>query len=151
MDDLKNFLRISERLACAGQPDEDQLGKIAADGYQVVINLGLSDGKYALRDEAASVARLGLEYFHIPVLFDNPRLAELATFITIMNEQRDKKTLVHCAVNYRASAFSGLYLFAEDEIDEPGLRAFIEKIWSPDPVWQQFIGEASRRIKEKML
>lgn len=49
---IKNFLTIADRLACAGQPDENQLAEIAARGFQVVINLGLSDGKYALPDEA---------------------------------------------------------------------------------------------------
>ncbi|HEV2479667.1 MAG TPA: protein tyrosine phosphatase family protein [Puia sp.] len=151
MEDIKNYLRISDRLACAGQPDELQLTKIAANGFEVVINLGLSDGKYALPDEATSITGLGLAYYHIPVLFESPQLAELASFMAIMDQHRDKKTLVHCAANYRAVAFSGLYLFAKSEVDEEGLRAFIEQIWNPNPVWQQFIEEASQRIKDNDL
>ena len=56
-------------------------------GYQVIINLGLSDGKYALADEAGSVKNLGLTYHHIPVIFDNPQLDELNAFIGLMDEQ----------------------------------------------------------------
>lgn len=151
MDDIKNFLQISDRLACSGQPDELQLTKVAANGFEVVINLGLSDGKYALPDEEASLISLGLAYHHIPVLFENPQLSELASFMAIMDQHHDKKTLVHCAANYRASAFSGLYLFATSEVDEEGLRSFIAQIWNPNPVWQQFIEEATLRIKEKDL
>lgn len=144
MNDIKNFLRISDRLACSGQPDESQLAKIAADGFEVVINLGLSDGKYALPDEAASVGKLGLAYYHIPVLFESPQLSELTSFIAIMKQHEDKKTLVHCAANYRATAFTGLYLLARTELDQEGLSSFIAQVWTPNPVWQQFIDEASR-------
>src|SRR5258708_6749215 len=111
MDFIYNFLRISDDLSCSGQPREAQLSAIAADGYKVVINLGLADGKYALSDEAQSVKQLGMVYHHIPVMFDNPQIGELTAFINVMNQHKSEKTLVHCAANYRASAFTGLYLF----------------------------------------
>jgi protein tyrosine phosphatase (PTP) superfamily phosphohydrolase (DUF442 family) len=145
MNDIKNFLRISDRLACSGQPNESQLAQIAAGGYEVVINLGLADGKYALPDEAASVNKLGLAYYHIPVLFESPQLTQWTQFMAIMKQHRDKKTLVHCAANYRATAFTGLYLLATNEIDRKGLSPFIAQVWTPNPVWQQFIDEAIRQ------
>lgn len=144
MNNIKNFLPVSDRLACAGQPDESQLAEIAASGYEVVINLGLSDGKYALPDEAASVSKLGLEYYHIPVLFESPQLSELTSFMEIMKRHQDKKTLVHCAANYRATAFTGLYLLATSELDREELSSFIAQVWTPNPVWQQFIDEAGK-------
>ncbi|GAC1301311.1 MAG: hypothetical protein NVSMB24_03880 [Mucilaginibacter sp.] len=52
MGAIYNFHKVSGLLACAGQPREEQLQDIANDGYKVVINLGLSDGKYALKDES---------------------------------------------------------------------------------------------------
>jgi protein tyrosine phosphatase (PTP) superfamily phosphohydrolase (DUF442 family) len=149
MNDIKNFLRISDRLASSGQPDETQLALIAAAGFEVVINLGLSDGKYALPDEAATVTTLGLAYHHIPVQFESPQYTELTAFMAIMDQLQDKKTLVHCAANYRATAFTGLYLLATSQVDQEGLRTFIAQIWDPNPIWQQFIEEASRRILEK--
>jgi protein tyrosine phosphatase (PTP) superfamily phosphohydrolase (DUF442 family) len=148
MHEIKNFLGISDRLACAGQPDESQLEIIADLGFKVVINLGLSDGKYALRDEAASLAALGLEYYHIPVQFDNPQLAEWKCFMETMKQHRAKATFVHCAANYRATAFTGLYLFATSELNQEELYSFIAQIWQPNPVWQQFIEEAIQYIKE---
>jgi len=147
MNAIYNFHKVSDLLACAGQPREGQLASIAGDGYKVVINLGLSDGKYALKDEASSVKSLGLEYHHIPVLFDSPRADELASFIELMNKHACEKTFVHCAANYRASVFTGLYLFAAHKLDEEGLQNFIEEIWQPDPVWQLFLEESLERLK----
>jgi protein tyrosine phosphatase (PTP) superfamily phosphohydrolase (DUF442 family) len=148
MAEIVNFLQVSPGLACSGQPDESQLAKIAADGFKVVINLGLSTGKYALADEAASVIRLGLQYYQIPVIFDSPKLADLASFLVIMNKHRDNPTLVHCAVNYRASAFTGLFLFAASTLSHEELATFITQIWKPDPVWEQFIEDAVEYIKK---
>jgi protein tyrosine phosphatase (PTP) superfamily phosphohydrolase (DUF442 family) len=138
---LYNFQKVSDTLACAGQPREGQLASIAEDGYHVIINLGLADGKYALADEAASVKALGLAYHHIPVQFDNPQLGELQAFIADMQQHNGDKILVHCAANYRASAFTGLYLFAEGKLNEEAMQEFIEQVWQPDAVWQQFIAD----------
>jgi len=142
MSAIYNFKQVSDLLACAGQPLEGQLQSIADDDYKVVINLGLSDGKYALADEAASVTKLGLIYHHIPVIFDNPQMNELTSFISLMNQHSHQKTLVHCAANYRASAFTGLYLFSADILNQAEMQEFIEEIWQPDGIWQQFIEDA---------
>jgi protein tyrosine phosphatase (PTP) superfamily phosphohydrolase (DUF442 family) len=147
MSSIYNFHQVSDMLACAGQPREGQLEAIADDGYQVIINLGLLDGKYALADEALSVKNLGLTYHHIPVLFDNPQIDELTTFIGLMNNHTNEKTLVHCAANYRASVFTGLYLFATDQLDEQEMQELIEEVWQPDGIWQQFIEESTEYIK----
>jgi len=147
MSAIYNFHKVSDKLACAGQPREDQLPYIADEGYNVVINLGLTDGKYALKDEAASVKGLGMEYHHIPVIFDDPQVSELASFIELMNKHADEKIFVHCAANYRASVFTGLHLFAADKLDEEGMQGFIEEVWQPDPIWQSFIEESVQELK----
>ena len=141
MNSIYNFYQVNHQLACAGQPREGQLAAVAAAGYRVIINLALADGKYALANEAASVTGLGLVYHHIPVQFDNPQLNELAEFIRMMKEHQAEKTLVHCAANYRASVFTGLYLFTEGQLDEGGVQHFVEEIWQPDGIWQQFLEE----------
>jgi protein tyrosine phosphatase (PTP) superfamily phosphohydrolase (DUF442 family) len=149
MSSIYNFNQISDLLACSGQPVESQLAAIAEVGYQMVVNLGLADGKYALADEAASVRNLGLAYHHIPVIFDNPQIDELVDFIGVMNQHTNEKTLVHCAANYRASVFTGLYLFATDQLNEEALQDFIEEVWQPDAVWQQFIEESIEYINSQ--
>ena len=147
MSNIFNFHQVNDTLVCAGQPREGQLAAIAEDGYKVIINLGLADGKYALADEAASVKALGLAYHHIPVQFENPQLYELTTFIADMQQHEGEKILVHCAANYRASAFTGLYLFAEGKLNEEEMQEFIEGVWQPDAVWQQFIEDSIEWLK----
>jgi protein tyrosine phosphatase (PTP) superfamily phosphohydrolase (DUF442 family) len=147
MSAIYNFHKISDKLACAGQPSEGQLPSIADEGYQVVINLGLTDGKYALKDEASSVKELDMAYHHIPVLFEAPQVNDLESFIGLMNKHEDEKVFVHCAANYRASVFTGLYLFSANKLDEEGLQEFIENVWQPDPTWQSFIEEGIEFLK----
>ncbi|HEY0707281.1 MAG TPA: sulfur transferase domain-containing protein, partial [Polyangia bacterium] len=82
---IKNFHLVSDRLGTGGQPTEAQLADLAADGYEVVINLGLLDPRYCLPDEAASLAKLGLAYHHIPVVFSEPKNEDFAKFVTAMD------------------------------------------------------------------
>lgn len=147
MSSIYNFRQISAMLACSGQPSEGQLSLIAAEGYQVIINLGLADGKYALADEAASVKQPGMNYHHIPVQFDDPHINELTAFFGIMNLHKSDKTLVHCAANYRASVFTGLYLFSTGQLNEDEMLSFIQDVWQPDTIWDQFIEESMEFIK----
>jgi protein tyrosine phosphatase (PTP) superfamily phosphohydrolase (DUF442 family) len=150
MSAIYNFYKVSDLLACSGQPREGQLGSLISDGFKVIINLGLADGKYALADEAASVTNLGLTYHHIPVAFDDPQITELTSFIEFMDQHAGEKILVHCAANYRASAFTGLYLFAAAKMNEEEMQSFIEEIWQPDAVWEQFIEEGIAHIKQQL-
>jgi protein tyrosine phosphatase (PTP) superfamily phosphohydrolase (DUF442 family) len=149
MSAIYNFHQVSDVLACAGQPSEGQLPDIAADGYLVVVNLGLSDGKYALADEAASVTGLGMAYHHIPVAFDNPQIDELELFLSKMNEHAHEKALIHCAANYRASVFAGLYLLSINKLNEEQMQELIENVWQPDAVWQQFIEEGVEYLNNR--
>ena len=140
MSAIYNFQNVSDLLAYSGQPREGQLMSIAADGYKVIINLGLLDTKYSLKDEASSVEEPRVNLLsHPQVLFDSPRLDDLRAFIETMNEHSGDKTLVHCAANYRASAFTRLYLFSKAEMTEEEMIDFIENIWRPDHVWEDFI------------
>ena len=147
MAEIYNFYKVSDMLACSGQPTEAQLKQLAADQYQAVINLAPHDNKFALPDETGSVKALGMKYFNIPVVFDNPQLTELTDFIELMNQYSSQKTLVHCAANYRASAFTGLYLFKTAQLNENEMQLFIEDVWQPDAVWQQFIDESLEYLK----
>src|SRR5579863_10734936 len=144
---IYNFHQVNDQLACSGQPTEEQLQGIAKDGYKVIINLGLTGAKYSLPDEATSVAGLGLTYHHIPVQFDDPQLQELQDFLGLMKQHQDEKILVHCAANYRASCFTGLFLLDTQQVDQDEMDDFIANIWQPDLVWQQFVEESVEFIK----
>ena len=139
LTDIKSFLRIDERLGTAGQPTEAQLGDVAAAGYAAVVNLGLLDPKYCLPDEAGVVAALGLEYRHIPVRFDAPTLEDFRAFVATMDAWSGEKVFVHCAANFRVSAFVALY--GELRLGWPRARAdaLAHRLWQPNDVWRAFL------------
>jgi protein tyrosine phosphatase (PTP) superfamily phosphohydrolase (DUF442 family) len=147
MRPIYNFSRVNDRLACSGQPTEEQLSDLANDSYKVIINLGLAGSKYSLPDEARSAAGLGLVYHHIPVQFDNPQLSELEEFFALMQKHTGEKVLVHCAANYRASCFTGLYLLATRQLNQDEMTDFIESTWQPDPTWQQFVEDGVEYLR----
>jgi len=137
--DIKNFVQVSDAIATGGQPSESQLEEVAVAGYQVVINLGLLDPKYCLRDEAGWVAGLGMEYVHIPVVFTEPRVSDFRRFVDVMDSHRDHRIFVHCALNWRVSAFLALY--GERHLGWPRARAdcHLRIFWEPNDVWTTFV------------
>jgi protein tyrosine phosphatase (PTP) superfamily phosphohydrolase (DUF442 family) len=149
MRGIYHFEKISGTLACAGQPTEEQFRQVVAGDYDVVVNIGLLDTRYSLPDEAGLVTSLGMEYYHIPVIFEKPQLSELDAFIERLNENADRRVFVHCAANYRASVFTGLYLFSAGKLPEEEIQDFVEDVWQPNTVWQQFLEDGIEHIKSK--
>lgn len=140
--EIKNFQRLSDSISSAGQPTEEQLKDIKEAGFQVVVNLGLHNNpEYSLRNEAGSVTALGMEYIHIPVIFERPTRQNLVEFFKAMEGSQGKKTFVRCAMNMRVSAFIGLYNAMR--LKQPREQAFelMRRIWDPNDVWQAFIDE----------
>jgi protein tyrosine phosphatase (PTP) superfamily phosphohydrolase (DUF442 family) len=139
LEDIYNFLPLSDRLATAGQPTSEQYPALAAAAYRVVINLALTDSSNALANEAQIAANLGLEYIHIPVEWDAPTLADFQEFTSAMTARTDRKIFVHCAANKRVSVFVYLYRQIYEGIDAATARLDLIKIWTPNHTWQQFI------------
>jgi protein tyrosine phosphatase (PTP) superfamily phosphohydrolase (DUF442 family) len=145
LDDIKNFIAVSDRLGTAGQPSEAQLRDVADAGYGVVVNLGLLDPRYCLADEAGTVRSLGLEYHHIPVDFNAPQAGELQRFFEVMDAARDLKVFVHCAANYRVSSFVALYGESRLGWSQAQADAHMRRVWEPNPTWVEFIAGARAR------
>jgi protein tyrosine phosphatase (PTP) superfamily phosphohydrolase (DUF442 family) len=138
--DIVNYLAIDDTLATSGQPSVEELGALARDGTEVVINLALHDDpRYSLPDEAGTVGSLGMTYVHIPVKFDSPQETELFAFFDAMERHRGRRILVHCAANKRVTAFLGLYRAIREGWDVE--RAFepMRRIWEPNAAWAPFI------------
>ena len=142
MDDpetIYNWHRLDDRITTSGQPTEEQLADIQALGVKHIVNLGLHTHEKALPDEAASVSRLGMEYIHIPVDFQNPTEQDFQQFCTVIEQLREVPVHVHCIANYRVSAF--FYRYRRDVLgmNETEARAEMEAIWHPEGVWAAFI------------
>jgi protein tyrosine phosphatase (PTP) superfamily phosphohydrolase (DUF442 family) len=139
MDGIPAFLQISERLGTAGQPAPEQFAVIAAAGYEALVNLAMPDSTNALPNEAELAREQGLEYVHIPVVWEAPTLADLERFLTVMEFYQGRKVLVHCAMNMRVSCFVLLYRVLKEGVSLEKAMEAMHRIWQPDEVWQAFI------------
>jgi protein tyrosine phosphatase (PTP) superfamily phosphohydrolase (DUF442 family) len=141
LTDVLNFVQLTPRVATSGQPTPAQFQEIADAGYRAVINLALPTSDNAIADENGVVARLGLGYFQIPVVFDAPKVEELRTFIGLMRVLEDRPVWVHCAMNLRVSAFMYHYLRVDLGLPEAAARSPMLARWAPrmDAVWQAFL------------
>jgi uncharacterized protein (TIGR01244 family) len=147
---IYNYRKVDERHATGGQPTEDQLKAAAAEGYETIINLATIDARYSLQDESASAAALGMKYHHIPVPWDAPSEADFAAFEQAMQSAGEDKTLVHCAANFRATAFYSLYAMKHLGWSRTRAEEFRASIWrgSDFPVWEDFIRRTQSALGE---
>jgi uncharacterized protein (TIGR01244 family) len=143
--DAYNFRRIDDRCTTSGLVSAAQLGDLRRDGYEAVINLLPGGHDRAVTDEAEIVQAQGIDYVHIPVDFEAPSTADLQQFTEAMDRQAGKKVHIHCAANYRVSAFYSLYALQRGWWNHEEAKAFVAGVWDPAefPVWQVFI-EAHR-------
>ncbi|MEM0954280.1 MAG: protein tyrosine phosphatase family protein [Pseudomonadota bacterium] len=141
VSDAYNFKAVNDQLSTSGLLSPNQLSELSGEGYQAVISLLPSDNEWAVPDEPAIVSAQGLDYGYIPVDFEAPSREDYLAFARAMAANGDKKLLVHCAANYRVSAFYGVYAVKELGWTEPQAREFIADIWNLDeyPVWQEFV------------
>jgi len=139
LDGILNFRRLSPTLTTSGQPDEAQFAAIRDAGIGTVINLALNDSPGALPDEAGTLSALGLRHIHIPVQFDAPAETDFERFRATMDIIGDAPVHIHCAANYRVSAFLYRYRVACLGWSEAAAKDDLLAIWTPNEVWQQFI------------
>jgi uncharacterized protein (TIGR01244 family) len=137
--EIYNYLKLSDEYATSGQPSADQVADIAAQGFQVLVNLGLSEAEYALEDERAVVESLGMTYVHLPVLWEGPTEANLRAFYATLDDNRYKKVFVHCAANMRVSVFTALYRIQRLGWEPDRALTDVRQIWVPNATWQGFI------------
>ncbi|WNZ48328.1 protein tyrosine phosphatase family protein [Leptolyngbya boryana CZ1] len=139
MEAIQNFVQIREGLATAGQPTIAQFQTIQEAGYTIVINLAVPTSEGAIAQEREIVEALGMQYFHIPVIWDQPTIADFEQFSNIMQHSQHESVFVHCAKNMRVSAFVYLYRKLHEHLSEEQAKADLLKIWHPNETWQKFI------------
>jgi protein tyrosine phosphatase (PTP) superfamily phosphohydrolase (DUF442 family) len=144
MSDVREFFQLAPDIATSGQPTREQFADIAAAGYQAVVNLALPTSDNAIADEGAVVTSLGMTYFHVPVIFENPTGEDLRLFLGIMHTLEGRQKWVHCALNKRVSAFCYHYMRHVRGADEDAARSPILNQWAPEmeEAWKDFIALA---------
>jgi uncharacterized protein (TIGR01244 family) len=109
LGDIKAIKFNNQQVITAGLPTEPQFAQLAQAGIKTVINLIPNDNPHALQNEPQIVTQLGMNYHNISVDWQQPTQENLQQFFSLMEQNGDAPVLVHCAANYRASAFYYLY------------------------------------------
>ena len=144
VENIINYLWVSDRISSSGQPDEDGFRSIAAAGFGAVINLAMPDSENAIPEEGSIVTELGMAYHHIPVPFDAPKANHLKQFFGLMESLQDENVWVHCVMNYRVSAF--LYLYRRWKgMPHDEARIAVLADWEPNATWRAFMAQPIER------
>jgi protein tyrosine phosphatase (PTP) superfamily phosphohydrolase (DUF442 family) len=140
-----NVIAISPTVVTSGQPTAQSLSQLAEQGFQAVIYLAPLTVPDAVPGEAEIVRRQGLEFINIPIQFGQPAAADFQQFVEAMNRFRDRKVLVHCQVNMRASTMTFLYRVIVGR--EPPDKAYesVARVWSPEGPWKKLLVSELRK------
>lgn len=141
LEGITNFRQYSATFASAGQPNADQLQAIADQGFERIVYIAFTNNTNALPDEDQIVKGLGMEYMQVPVDFSNPLPDDFYAFADSMQRNTGKKTLLHCQVNARATAFSFLYRVLYEDVPVAEAKEDMNTVWQPNEVWRDFIFE----------
>jgi protein tyrosine phosphatase (PTP) superfamily phosphohydrolase (DUF442 family) len=137
--EIVNFRQYSPTFASAGQPSREQFATIAEHGFERIVYIAFTNNQNALTDADQVIKGLGMEYMQVPVDFDNPLPADFYAFADSMQRNTDKKTLLHCQVNARATAFSFLYRVIYEDVPIAEAKDDMNTVWQPNEVWRDFI------------
>lgn len=137
--DISNFRQYSAAFASSGQPTTEQLQVLKDAGFERVVYIAWTDHENSLPNEDRQVKGLGMEYLHIPVDWAAPTLSDFYLFAGAMQRAPQHKTLLHCQVNFRASAFSFLYRVIYDKVPLGEAKETMNSVWTPNETWRDFI------------
>ncbi len=139
MNKILNYVKINELISTSGQPKIEELELIANEGFEVVINLAVPTTSNALENEDKIVSSLNMSYIHIPVDFENPKISDLKLFLNVLQALGANKVWIHCAKNYRVSAF--MYVYHKYILHTPfeQIDLSIFDMWQPSLVWQELM------------
>ena len=130
-----NFVQAAETIATSGVVPLEEFAVIAAAGYRCVVNLLPNDSQYAQAGEAETVRGLGMSYVHIPIDIDCPTMADYESFERAMDDARESCVWVHCAANWRVSAFVSLYGQARLGWSRERGDQLVRGLWEPTRPW----------------
>ena len=141
LSEISNYRAYSDAFASAGQPSKKQLKLLSDAGYERIVYIAFTNSGKAYDDEDQAVKELGMDYIQIPVDWDSPTASDFYAFAGVMQQGRPQKTLLHCQVNFRASAFSFLYRVIYDDVPLAVAKADMNAVWQPNETWRDLIFE----------
>lgn len=139
LDGLNNYLEYSDRFSSSGQPTSGQLELLRDAGFERVVYIAFTDHENALPNEDRLVRALGMDYLQVPVDWAAPAPGDFYLVAGALQAAPEKRTLLHCQVNYRASAFAFLYRVIHEGVPLEEARRDMERIWQPNETWQRYM------------
>lgn len=134
-----NAVPINSTLLTSGQPSAIELSRLGEQGVQAVIYLAPATVSDAVKNEPDLLNKQGIEFVHIPIPFDAPLESHYEAVATALERLKDKKVLVHCQVNMRASTM--VFLYRAIRLSEEPAQAYeaVSKVWKPEGAWKRLI------------
>lgn len=137
--DVLNIRQYSETFASAGQPTVEQFAMLQEAGFEQIIYIAFTDNANAVPNADKIVKDLGMDYLHIPVDWNNPTTRDFQAFADAMQRNQGRKTLLHCQVNARATAFSFLHRVIHEDVPVVQAKADMNSFWQPNETWRDLI------------
>ncbi len=142
---------IHPNLMTSALPEEEDFAEMAAQGYEVVISLCQDIDAKTLEDEDTLVSRAGMRYIHLPVTFAEPTIDDYELLRDILRSVQNRKVWLHCARNWRVSAFMVIYHIIEMSMSHSEAEEIAHRIWKPNEIWQARIDEAIEKYAYQYL
>ncbi len=143
------YVEVSPHLGAGGQPTDEGFRTIAEKGYQAVINLRLDTEKYDAAAEEKLVTSLGMKYFKIPLSGRSPEEEKALEFLKVMDELKDQKVFIHCAVGVRAGSFVLIDLVLKEGMDEAKAEELATRVGLTSEVLLRFARQVIEHQKGK--
>lgn len=93
--------RINDQVLLAGQPAPEDWQRLAAEGYQTVINMRSDPERAARQAEAAAAA--GLRYLHLPLPTYEIEPEQIDVFRAAIAQAGAARLVVHCRTANRVA------------------------------------------------
>ncbi len=133
---ILNFSPVHEHLYTSGQPTVEQLGWIKEQGFSSIINVALTDASHHLPNEDHICLDLGLDYIHIPLLWECPSSSTGLLILDVVHHLvQEQKVWLHCAKNWRVACLMYLYRQYYLGIDIAQADECLQQIWQPNDTW----------------
>ena len=124
---IRNFLRVNQQFCTGGQPKVEELESLKATGVKAIINLRTPQEFDATAEQAKAKA-LGLRYFNIPVVYNDPREEEATEFLKITDDPENRPAFIHCTAGIRVAAFWMIRRVLRDNWSIADAEAEAEKV-----------------------
>ncbi len=143
--DAPNPVQISPSLITSGQPSPQAISGLGALGVQAVVYLAPSTVPDAVKNEPELLQRQGIEFIHIPIPFDAPKEEHFVAVSEALVRLKDKRVLVHCQVNLRASTMVFLHRVITLKEEPPRAYEAVSRVWSPEGPWRALVIEQLKK------